>query len=203
MATTTNYGWTTPDDTALVKDGASAIRALGTAIDTSMNTALGTRKAGMVLLNTTSFSGVSSQNLTSFITSTYDKYHIQIDCVASTGAQMYFRFRSTTTDKATEYYGAGFQTTFAGTTGSVQTKNNGTEGYLGAINTTSSFIEADIFKYDGSRGLLKGLSLDQSAAAAYYFGYANNNIGGSFDGITIYPSAGTITGKISIFGWNK
>jgi hypothetical protein len=35
MATTTNYGWTTPDDTALVKDGAAAIRSLGTAIDNS------------------------------------------------------------------------------------------------------------------------------------------------------------------------
>jgi len=36
MATTTNYGWTTPDDTALVKDGAAAIRSLGTAIDTTV-----------------------------------------------------------------------------------------------------------------------------------------------------------------------
>jgi hypothetical protein len=35
MATTTNYSWTTPDDTALVKDGAAAIRSLGTAIDTT------------------------------------------------------------------------------------------------------------------------------------------------------------------------
>jgi len=35
MATTTNYGWTTPDDTALVKDGASAIRTLGTSVDTT------------------------------------------------------------------------------------------------------------------------------------------------------------------------
>jgi hypothetical protein len=36
MATTTNYGWTTPDDTALVKDGAAAIRSLGTSIDTTV-----------------------------------------------------------------------------------------------------------------------------------------------------------------------
>lgn len=36
MATTTNYGWTTPNDTDLVKDGASAIRTLGTAIDTTV-----------------------------------------------------------------------------------------------------------------------------------------------------------------------
>jgi hypothetical protein len=35
MATTTNYGWTTPDDTGLVKDGASAIRTLGTSVDTT------------------------------------------------------------------------------------------------------------------------------------------------------------------------
>ena len=36
MPTTTNYGWTTPADTDLVKDGASAIRTLGTAIDTTV-----------------------------------------------------------------------------------------------------------------------------------------------------------------------
>ncbi len=35
MATTTNYGWTTPDDTDLVKDGASAIRTLGSSVDTT------------------------------------------------------------------------------------------------------------------------------------------------------------------------
>jgi len=36
MPTTTNYSWTTPADTDLVKDGASAIRTLGTAIDTTV-----------------------------------------------------------------------------------------------------------------------------------------------------------------------
>ena len=36
MATTTNFGWETPDDTDLVKDGAAAIRTLGQSIDTSM-----------------------------------------------------------------------------------------------------------------------------------------------------------------------
>jgi hypothetical protein len=36
MPTTTNFGWTTPADTDLVKDGAAAIRTLGNGIDTSM-----------------------------------------------------------------------------------------------------------------------------------------------------------------------
>jgi hypothetical protein len=36
MATTTNYSWTTPDDTDLVKDGAAAIRTLGSSVDTTV-----------------------------------------------------------------------------------------------------------------------------------------------------------------------
>lgn len=36
MPTTTNFGWTTPADTDLVKDGALAIRTLGNGIDTTM-----------------------------------------------------------------------------------------------------------------------------------------------------------------------
>jgi hypothetical protein len=35
MATTTNFGWTTPDDTDLVKDGAAAIRTALGGVDTS------------------------------------------------------------------------------------------------------------------------------------------------------------------------
>lgn len=38
MPTTTNYGWTTPADTDLVKDGASAIRTLGNSIDSTLKT---------------------------------------------------------------------------------------------------------------------------------------------------------------------
>jgi hypothetical protein len=36
MATTTNFNWATPDNTGYVKDGALAIRTLGSAIDSSM-----------------------------------------------------------------------------------------------------------------------------------------------------------------------
>lgn len=40
MATTTNNGWATPDDTAFVFQGAEAMRTLGQAIDTSVGTGL-------------------------------------------------------------------------------------------------------------------------------------------------------------------
>ena len=82
MATTTpNYGWTVPTSTDLVKDGATAIETLGDAIDASMNTALGTKKAGMVLLNTTSFSGVASQSVNDVFSATYTNYRIFINLI--------------------------------------------------------------------------------------------------------------------------
>jgi hypothetical protein len=36
MATTTFFSWATPDDTALVKNGASAIRTLGSSADSTV-----------------------------------------------------------------------------------------------------------------------------------------------------------------------
>lgn len=52
MATTTNFGWETPDDTDLVKDGAAAMRTLGSAIDTSLVDLKG-GTTGQVLSKTT------------------------------------------------------------------------------------------------------------------------------------------------------
>jgi hypothetical protein len=81
MATTTNFGWTTPNDTDLVKDGAAAIRTLGSSIDTSFVDLKGgttgqslTKNSGtdldfvwatpaaggMTLLSTTTLSGAST-----------------------------------------------------------------------------------------------------------------------------------------------
>ena len=54
MATTTNYGWTTPDDTALVKDGAAAIRTLGSSADTTVKALSPGTTAGDIDYYTTS-----------------------------------------------------------------------------------------------------------------------------------------------------
>ena len=74
MATTTNYGWTTPDNTGYVKDGALAIRTLGNAIDTTL---FGIPKGGQgvqatttTATTTTSGSFVDATNLTASITPT-------------------------------------------------------------------------------------------------------------------------------------
>lgn len=74
MATTTNYGWTTPDNTGYVKDGALAIRTLGNAIDATLYSI---PKAGQVVqatttttTGTTGTTYVDATNVTATITPT-------------------------------------------------------------------------------------------------------------------------------------
>jgi hypothetical protein len=57
MATTTNYGWTTPDDTALVKDGAAAIRTLGSSVDSTLKTQIDNTVASSIQKTLTSTTG--------------------------------------------------------------------------------------------------------------------------------------------------
>lgn len=65
MATTTYYNWSTPDDTSLVKDGAAAIRTLGSSIDTTTkalnpSTTLGDIEYRSATANTNTRLGIGS-----------------------------------------------------------------------------------------------------------------------------------------------
>lgn len=205
MATTTNYGWTTPDDTALVKDGAAAIRTLGSSIDTSLNTALGTKKAGMVLLNTTSFSAVASQSVNDVFSSTYDNYRIVISYTSATGSATRIRWRVSGSDNTTTNYNyTGFRSNMAdGTTGSwTQTADGNDFHFIG--ETTTSDISSSVldvftpFATAKTNYVFSAIRVGQFYGGAGYF-----NATTSFTGFTIYSASGNMTGSVSIYGYNK
>ena len=106
MATvTTNYSFDVPQSSDLVKDGATAIALLGQDIDTAMFTALGTKKAGMVLLNTTSFSGVASQSINDVFSATYTNYRICWEGVGTTSQNdLNLRARVSGSDNSSSNY---------------------------------------------------------------------------------------------------
>jgi hypothetical protein len=80
MATTTNYGWTTPDNTAYVKDGASAIRSLGSSIDTTLNSITTGKNVGLSYINTLSWaSGTSSASIDSVFTTAFPHYRLVLE----------------------------------------------------------------------------------------------------------------------------
>jgi len=201
MATTTNYGWTTPDDTALVKDGASAIRTLGSSIDTSLNTALGTKKAGLVLLNTTSFSAVASQSINSVFTSTYKNYKIYISLKNAADADITFRLRASGTDLTSNSYYEG--RIYTGETSSLALGSTnavlGSSWILNSPGTWASSMIMDISNPQATE-VTNAVTIS-SARFAIYSGQSLNNVTTSYDGFTII-SASTMTGQVSVYGYN-
>ncbi len=213
MATTTNYGWTTPDNTDLVKDGAAAIRTLGSAIDTSMNTALGTKKAGLVLLNTTSFSGVTSFSLAAnTFSATYLNYRIliQLDSTANS-AEFDIRARASGTDNTSSNYvsvryGNGPTNTFQGSTsGTSLTTFFRSVPVSGTYPSFQVFDILSPFSTDFNLGYLsQGFYLD---AVASNWVVANSggslSVNTSYDSLTFFTTSATnMTGKYSVYGYN-
>jgi hypothetical protein len=209
MATTSNYGWTTPDDSSLVKDGASAIRALGTAIDTSMNTALGTKKSGLVLLNTTSFSGVASVSLTaSTFTSTYDTYKIVFDLESVTGVNpnLSMRLRAAGTDASSANYQAGGFLSYKNASPASFNDNGTTSIALGQTNTasyTASIIDLiNPFATKYTNYIINGTNAD----VTQIFGFSKSgtfDLTTSFDSASFIVSTGNFAGTYSVYGYNK
>ena len=203
MATTTpNYGWSVPTSSDLVKDGATAIETLGDAIDASMNTALGTKKAGMVLLNTTSFSAVSSQSLNSVFSATYENYKIVCSLEASNITTLSVRLRVGGVDNSTasSYINQIVNGAASGVSAQRLVSDKWSEFiYVNASSEINSFICE----------LQKPFLATQTAGQVQ--GGRDNNINisqlrhnqsTSYDGFTIIPTAGTITGKVSVYGYN-
>ena len=210
MATTTpNYGWTVPTSTDLVKDGATAIETLGDAIDASMNTALGTKKAGMVLLNTTSFSGVASQSVNDVFSSTYDNYVVYVsDLIASSGTpSLYMRMRVSAADNSSAQYSINYIVRSSASLASGQTLN-GTFWDFGSIDATQrSFME---FKFSNANqakttALVTNTNntYQNGSGLTYAIGGGAHAVSTAYTGFTIYPSANNISGTISVYGVNK
>jgi len=206
MATTTpNYGWTVPTSTDLVKDGATAIETLGDAIDASMNTALGTKKAGMVLLNTTSFSGVSSQSFNDVFSATYKRYLIIPSILGSTTqTQLLLRLRVAGADNSSTNYRQEFLTADgASASASRDTGRNSLE--VGTIvSTIENYIRLELhnpFQTLNTSGLTQVVDAI-TGNIRYFEAGLGLDVTTSYTGFTLIANAGTMTGSVSIYGYN-
>ena len=203
--TTTNYGWDIPQSTDLVKDGATAIATLGQDIDTSVYTALAGKKSGLVLLNTTSFSGVSALSLAqNTFTSTYTNYKLKFKFTNTNAGDILVRLRSAGSDNTTTNYNyQGFTAISTVLTGFRST--GATYGYLGYAEADTHFFDVNIFSPQETE--LTGIQSNQirrsGANMSLLLAATNFAATTSFDSLTFYPSAGTFTGSYSIYGENK
>ena len=225
MATTTNFGWETPDDTDLVKDGALAIRTLGSAIDTSLVDLKGGTTGQLLSKNsntdmdftwttpstgdlvkiqkTTIGSGVSTVSLNNVFTTTYSNYRvvIQYEGCSASGPTINFRLRLSGTDNsgATAYQPRGYaNTTSLATFGSA-----GSSFALGRVDDTDqSFTLMEIIAPASARATNFTVNhYNTNNNYMWHYG-ATHNVTTAYDGFTIYPSSGTLTsGTITVYGY--
>jgi hypothetical protein len=202
MAITTNYSWSTPDNTSYVKDGASAIRTLGSSVDTTLFTALGGTYPGLRLIKKQTIgSGVTSVNVTSAFSSTYANYMIQIagmdGSVNNAGVTM--RFGTIASPVTTGYSFAGTFIPYTGTMGFVQQP---TPGFWEAFCTNTD-TNSQILFVNGPN--LAGVTTYQAHIGR---GDGTVNLAGIHNGTTqhvdfhITSTSGTLTGgSINVYGF--
>lgn len=144
--------------------------------------------------------GVNSISLNGVFTSTYKNYMVVWNATGGTGSgPVYMRLRASGTDNTTTNYSS------SGVWG-YYTSGSGAQGY--GSQTFWAF-----HYWNGAGGQQRNINLfDPQTATNTSFGAigsnadANSYYGGyfgattQFDGITIYPSSGTMTGTVRIYG---
>jgi len=212
--TTTNYGFDIPQSTDLVKDGATAIATLGQDIDTAMNTALGTKKAGMVLLNTTSFSGVSSQSVNDVFSATYDQYRIVCNFQINTTANLLMRLRVSGADNTSANYSWARHLLIsdAATPSVNPAGSNGltADGFRisQATNSGENNFSVEVFNpFVSAKTNFTSLSAfhQTSTNSVLYVAAGGMSVTTSYTGFTIYQSTGTngLSGTVRVYGYNN
>jgi hypothetical protein len=223
--TTTNFGWDIPQSTDLVKDGATAIAALGQDIDTALVDLKG-GTTGQVLAKATgtdldfswatasggdltritkvTFTASSAVNIDNCFSSAYDFYLIQAKITLGTiNNYVQVRMRASGTNNTSS--------TYSNINTYVQYNGTGA-GYEGNLSGTFAKLAFN----DSTREFPLNLDVRSPFEAKYtYFTSLNPNdlysqtwqgihaTATSYDGISIFPSAGTITGELNIYGYKK
>jgi hypothetical protein len=201
MATTTNYGWTTPDNTAYVKDGASAIRTLGSSVDTTLNTITSGKNVGLVHISTTSMSASSSTVITSCFNSTFANYRVVITGFGSTNQDLLVRMASSSTPDA----GANYQyQTIKGNSTSITGTSTTTQTRFESIAYQSSGLTSAILEI-GAPNLATNTSYQASGGRYDQLWLATGQVNTStqYDSLNIFAGSGTFTGTVRIYGYRN
>ena len=197
MGTTPNFGWTYPPATNYVKDLPTNLGDLADEIDA---TVFGLGSSPDTILASANFTAQSAINLSSVLSDTYRFYSLKINFVASTSMTLAFKFRENTTDKSTSYYVSNITVNTSGTVANRNSASNTTAMSLTDGDVYYSAITLDIFRPSATIGLLTHQSMNPNTSAQLYYGGAQNAGMTNFNGISILPSTGTITGTYVLTG---
>lgn len=200
--TTPVYGFPYPEPTDLVAD----YPALGQDLAEDVEAALQALPApGLTFVSNTAFTASAAVNINNCFTSTYEQHLMVIEVEASNTTDIYMRLRVSGTDSVANYENAGFD---------VRSNNSTSIMYFGAATQWQLMkIGANRYSYNGSWTILHAAQARWSrmhgtasgettgtASATTILSGGHHFVATAYDGMTLYPSAGTITGNVRIYG---
>jgi len=205
MATTTNYGWTTPNDSDPFKNGASAIRTLGSSADTTLFTALGGAYPGLRRIKSQTIgTTVSSVQVTDAFSATYDDYKIIISGGLASAGSVHLLLTIGTI--ATGYYTSGVYQVATAAAQTTYNASNGAVCYPGFLGNQVYRHEIEISNPFATKGKLMNSrfanydNTNSTGGSAYIVNISAT----SQTYFTISPASGTLTGgRIDVYGYSK
>jgi hypothetical protein len=202
MATTTpNYGWPVPTSTDFVKDGATAIEALGDAIDA---TVFGLPAAGLTLVTAQSFTTSAAVNVNNCFTSTYQNYKVLIYADFSANAFCDFRFRTSGADNTASNYRHFLPNNAydaSGVSGFSGQDVNFIRIMGSSTGTKPSVFSMDVFSPQVVANTNALYITSGEARAGAGGGIFNDTT--QFDGFSFFPTSGTLTGTLKVYGYKN
>ena len=162
--------------------------------------------SGLVLLNTTSFSGVASQNITGVFSANYYHYKIVLNAMGSTTTNnCNVRLLSGTTPNTATNYRRQI-ISFTGTTSQCDRFTAETWWRLSRIYSTNKQMAwAEVFfPFETERTqFLSYMTGDTSGNILNTTEACSLDVTTSYDGFQLVTSAGTMTGEVSVYGYNS
>ena len=162
---------------------------------------------GMVLLNTTLFSGVSSQSFNNVFSSTYTNYKILINDMQGAGI-ITLRLRASGTDISTSIY--DFQELGGdGSSAAAGRSTSQTSTRLGLASTSLRYsaVSCEIFNPNSTvanksfQSANNWYETGKGTRTLLFYGSADTTT--ACDGFTILMSSGNLAANLSVYGYNK
>lgn len=202
MATTTNYGWTTPNDTDLVKNGASAIRTTANAIDSSLFGITGGKNVGLVHIATLNVNNATTGQFNNVFTSAYDMYQIQWHAIGASGqTNLNLNMSSGGTINSTNYQYAAIDATSS--SGPSRTTGTATQLYCaGAFSNFSNGFINIMTPASAEKTRINYHFTNLGTTEQIVVGGASHNVATAYDGFRL-TGAYTWYGVIRVFGFRN
>jgi hypothetical protein len=161
--------------------------------------------SGLILLNTTSFSAVNQQNVTGVFSANYYNYRIVFNGIGSTTTQnVTFRLLSGTTPNTATNYRRQIISSFSTSTDSSRLTGETSWRMARVFSTNKQMAWADVFfPFETARTQFWNFTTTDSDGSIIWTSEACSlDVTTSYDGFQLNVASGTITGSVSVYGYN-